>query len=190
MIFPPYSAVELADILKARAELALHRDAISEAVIRKVAELEAGRGGDARRALELVDACAKAAIAKKRPKISLDLVEEADRAIEENAVLGLITAMPKHQKLVYLAIVKHEKEGIELEGGAVYKAYLELCAAYNIEPLTERRIRSLLVALDEAGLISSEVGWLKAARKKSRKIMVNLDAGLKKKAEKLLRDSI
>lgn len=190
IIFSPYTAVELFDIANERVKLALKKDAISESVIKKIAEIEAQRGGDARKALELVDACAKAAISRKKSKITIDLVDSADKSLEENSVLNIIASLPKHQKIIYLAILKNEKEGLEMDGVEIYRKYLELCPSYNVEPLTERRIRSFLVNLNELSLISAEVGWLKSLKKKSRKISVPLDKPLKVKAVKLLRNSI
>jgi len=190
IIFSPYTADELFDIIKERTKFAFKKDVISDQVIRKIAEIEAQRGGDVRRALELVDACAKVAIAKRREKITIDLVDEADRSLEENSVLNIIASLPKHQKILYLAVLKNEQEGLEMDGVEVYKKYVELCSSYNIEPLTERRIRSFLINLNELSLIDSEVGWLKTMKKKARKISIPLDKALKTKAEKLLRDSI
>jgi len=190
IIFSPYNSNELFDIIKERAKFAFQKDVISDNVLRKIAEIEASRGGDARKALELLDSCAKMAVAKGKNKITIDLVEEADRTLEENSVLNIITSLPKHQKILYLAILKNEKKELEMEGGEVYRDYLELCSSYNVEPLTERRIRTFLVGLDELSLIDSEVGWLKTTKKKARKITVNLDKGLRTKAEKLLRSSI
>ncbi len=190
IIFSPYNSNELFDILKERVKLAFHKDVISDNVIKKISEIEASRGGDARRALEMVDACAKIAVANNKKKVTIDLVEEADKSIEENSVLNIITSLPKHQKLLYMAILKNEKKDLEMDGVEVYKNYLELCSSYNVEPLTERRIRTFLVNLDELSLIHSEVGWLKTTKKKARKITINLDKGLKTKAEKLLRRSI
>ena len=190
IIFSPYNSNELFDILKERVKLAFQKDVISDNVIKKIAEIEASRGGDARRALEMVDACAKIAVANNKKKVTIDLVEEADKSIEENSVLNIITSLPKHQKLLYMAILKNEKTDLEMDGVEVYKNYLELCSSYNLEPLTERRIRTFLVNLDELSLIHSEVGWLKTTKKKARKITINLDKGLKTKAEKLLRRSI
>jgi len=190
IIFSPYNANELFDIVKERVKFAFKENVISDIVIKKIAEIEAQRGGDARKALELVDACAKIAIAKKRGKVTIDLVEDADKSIEENSVLNIIASLPKHQKILYLAVLKNEKNELEMEGGEVYKDYLELCSSYNVEPLTERRIRTFLINLSELSLISAEVGWLKTAKKKARKININLDKALKTKAEKLLRSSI
>jgi cell division control protein 6 len=188
IIFSPYTSEELFDILNQRADFAFKEGIVSEAAIKKISELEAERGGDARKSLELLDSCAKIAISKGRDKITLDLVEEADRNLEQDSTIKTLTGLAKHQKILYLALLKGKKE--VMGGKEVYKEYIKECEAYDAEPLTERRIRSFLVELSEMGLIETEVGWLKDLRKKSRKIMLNLDPAIKNKVRKLLRDSI
>jgi len=188
IIFSPYTAEELFDILKQRSEYAFKPEVVSEAVIKKISELEAERGGDARKALELLDSCAKIALSKARDKITLDLVEEADRNLEQDSAIKVLSSLAKHQKILYLALLKGKKETMNSKD--VYKKYLKECESYDLEALTERRIRSFLVELGELGLIETEVGWLKDLRKKSRKITLNLDPAIKNKVRKLIRDSI
>jgi Cdc6-like AAA superfamily ATPase len=156
-------------------------------VLKKISELEAERSGDARKALELLDGCAKIALSKDRNKITLDLVEESDRNLEQDSTIKLLSGLAKHQKILYLALLKGKGT---LDGKGVYKKYVKECSAYDAEPLTERRIRSFLVELGELGLIETEVGWLKNLRKKGRKITLNLDPAVKNKVRKLLRDGI
>lgn len=188
VIFTPYNAEDLADILRDRVKLALKQNVCSDAVLEKIAEIEAGRGGDARRALELLDSCAKITMAKNLSKITLDVVSEADANLENNSILNTVASLTKHQKILYLTMLKNSKK--VMIGGDVFKEYLEMCKQYNTEPLTERMIRSFLVNFTEVGLIKSEVGWLQTANKKIRKITFNLDKAQFKKAEKLLRDTI
>ena len=188
VIFSPYSSDELFDILRDRAQYAFKPKVLGDAVIRKIAEIEAQRNGDARKAMELLDSCAKIAIAKKRNKISLDLVDEADQNLERDQTLSIISTLTEHQKVICLAILKNQEEIIA--GSDVHKHYLELCESYNIKPLSERRVRSFIINLTELGLIESEVGWLQSENKKVRKIRVNLDAALKNKAVKMIRDSL
>jgi archaeal cell division control protein 6 len=188
VIFAPYAEDELYDILKDRAKVAFEKGVVADAVVRKIAEIEAQRNGDARRALEMLDSCAKIALAKKRDKISLDLVDEADSSLERDQILNIAATLTKHQKLVYLGILKNIKN---IQGGSdVYKYYLQTCESYNIKPLSERRVRSFVVSLTDLGLIQSEVGWLSDEGKKTRKIAVVIDSALKNKAIKLLRDSL
>jgi cell division control protein 6 len=188
VIFSPYTAEQLFDILKDRARFAFKEGVVSEPVLKKIAEIEAERDGDARKALELLDSCAKISIAKKRDKITLDLVNEADANLERDQLLNMVSTLTKQQRLVYLSVLRHEKD--VMAGADVYKLYLETCQSYNIKPLSERRVRSFIVNLNELGLIHSEVGWLSDLKKKARKIEVTIEKALKNKAIKLLRDSI
>lgn len=188
VIFSPYTSEELFDILKERARFAFKPGVVGEAVIKKIAEIEAQRHGDARKAMEMIDACAKIAIAKKRDKITLDLVEEADSNLERDQMLNIVSTLTQHQKILYLVILKHPEKIVA--GSDIFKMYMEECESYNLKPLSERMIRSFLINFTEIGLIQSEVGWLQSAKKKTRKIIVNLEEAVKNKAIKMLRDSI
>lgn len=188
IVFTPYNAEELEDIITDRIKMALKSNACTDSVIKKIAEIEAARGGDARRALELLDSCAKISMAKNNTKITLEVVSEADINLENNTILNIVSSLTKHQKILYLTMLKNQKK--VMIGGDVYKEYSELCRQYNVDSLTERMVRSFFVSFNDLGLIKAEVGWLPSANKKIRKITFNLDKALFKKAEKLLRDSI
>jgi len=188
VIFAPYSAEELHDIVKDRVKYAFNKDVVSDPVLQKVAEIEAGRGGDARKALELLDSCAKTAISKNSKKITLDLVEDADKSLEKDNIFNMVAGLTKHQKLLFLAMVKTAKK--QLDGGKVYKMYKEVCEKQNVQPLSVRSIRTFLVNFSELGLIKSEVTWLRTLKKKSRTISLDMDAATRKKLRKVIRDSI
>lgn len=188
IIFSPYSAEELKDILKERADKAFIEGAISEAVMSKIADIESSRGGDARKALELLDACGKIAISKKAKKVTLDMVSDADTSLEKDSVLGTLATLTKQQKLLYLAMLGMKKS--DLESTKVYEAYVETSEKQNIEPLGVRSVRTFLVNFDELGLIESEVTWLKDLNRKTRKITLNVDTATAKKARKMIRDTI
>ncbi|MBW2968469.1 hypothetical protein KY362_08365, partial [Candidatus Woesearchaeota archaeon] len=188
VVFAPYTAEELTDIIKARANQAFIKDAVSDAVLQKIAEIEASRGGDARKALELLDSCAKVAISKNLKKVSLDLVDEADRTLEKDTIFNIVATLTKHQKLLYLAMLKTTKS--DFDGGQVYKLYKEVCGKHNVQALTVRSIRTFLINLSELGLIKSEVTWVRSLRKKSRTISIDVDSATRVKLRKVIRDSI
>src|SRR3989338_8546308 len=54
LVFPPYNAIQLQDILKDRAKFAFRPNIVEEGVIEKCAAYAAREHGDARRALELL----------------------------------------------------------------------------------------------------------------------------------------
>jgi archaeal cell division control protein 6 len=188
IIFAPYTYEELRDILKARVMGSFQKKVVSKAVIEKIAEIEANRGGDARKALELLDACGKLALGEKKNKIGLELVNAADTSLEKDTILGTIATLTKHQKLLMLTMLKQKEK--DLEGTGVYKKYKETCVKQNVSPLSVRRIRTFLVDFAEMGLLKQEVTWLRDLKKKSRSIRVEIDSGTKKKAIKMIRDSL
>ena len=55
IIFPPYNALQLQDILKKRADFAFKETVLQEGVIAKCAAFAAREHGDARRALDLLE---------------------------------------------------------------------------------------------------------------------------------------
>jgi Cdc6-like AAA superfamily ATPase len=187
-VFAPYTSEELTDILTSRVEQAFNKDVVSPQVIQKIAEIEASRGGDARKALELLDSCAKAAIAKNSKKITLEFVDEADQILEKDTIFNIVATLTKHQKLLYLSMLGTAKE--DFDGGTVYKLYKEMCEKNNVSPLTVRSVRTFLINMSELGLIKSEVTWLRDLGKKSRAIKLDVDDATRKKLRKIIRDSI
>ncbi len=188
IIFSPYNEQELFDILHDRAKLAFAKGVVSDDVLMHIAEIEAHRQGDARRALELLDTCAKVAMVEKKHEITKEMVAQADAMLEQDSILKTIMSFTKHQRILYLSLIKSKSN--ELLSSSVYTNYVQECNAYGITPLTERSIRSFLVEFDNLGLIETEVGWLKSVKKKSKKIMLNVDTAVKNKIRKTLRDNI
>jgi cell division control protein 6 len=188
IIFSPYNEQELFDILHDRAKLAFAKGVVSDDVLMHIAEIEAQRQGDARRALELLDTCAKVAMVENKQKITKEMVAQADAMLEQDSILKTIMSFTKHQRILYLSLIKSNSN--ELLSSGVYTNYVQECNAYGINPLTERSVRSFLVEFDNLGLIETEVGWLKSVKKKSKKIMLNVDDAVKNKIRKTLRDNI
>jgi cell division control protein 6 len=59
-----------------------------------------------------------------------------------------------HQKLVLLSICLNEENGLRnISTGDIYRTYSDACIKINVEPLTTRRVSSLLNELDTLGLI-------------------------------------
>jgi ORC complex protein Cdc6/Orc1 len=70
LVFPPYNAEELEDILKQRAKFAIYEEAINDDVIRLCAALAARDHGDARRALDLLRVAGEIAEREGKDKIT------------------------------------------------------------------------------------------------------------------------
>jgi cell division control protein 6 len=66
----------------------------------------------------------------------------------------VLQTLPLHQKLVLFAIRINEDNGLRnISTGEVYRTYSDACLNVNVEPLTPRRISTLLNELDTLGMI-------------------------------------
>ena len=163
MIFPPYDADELQDILKQRIMMALKPDTIDEEVIPLCSALAAQEHGDARRALDLLRMSAELAERGGAFKITKKFVRLAQGKIEVDRITEVVRTLPTQSKLILLAIIlqeRHDKStGVAgaITTGEVYEIYKELCKKTRADFLTQRRIADLLSELDMLGVITARV---------------------------------
>jgi cell division control protein 6 len=163
MIFPPYDAGELQDILKQRVGLALKPDSIDEEVIPLCSALAAQEHGDARRALDLLRMSAELAERNKSPRITKKHVKLAQSKIEIDRIVEVVRTLPTQSKLILLAILIQEKHNKKIGSagvittGEVYDIYKDLCKKTRADFLTQRRIADLISELDMLGIITARV---------------------------------
>lgn len=158
MVFPPYNAEELKDILFQRSELAFDNGVIDESVISLCAALAAQEHGDARRALDLLRVAAEIAERAKDTKITEHHVRKAKNKIELDCVIEAVKSLPTQSKLVLLGIILNEEVGrSKMTTGDVYSTYRKLCGKTGLAPLTQRRITDLISELDMLGLVNARV---------------------------------
>ncbi len=168
IVFPPYNAVQLQDILKQRAKLAFKPGVVSDAVIAKCAALAAREHGDARRALDLLRIAAELAERDGKNKLTLDYLDKAKQKIERDKVIDVVETQPKQHQLVLMAMIKLAENlarqnreltltNVKMFTGDIYNYYQQLCSVAKIEPLTQRRVSDILAEFDMLGLINAQV---------------------------------
>jgi cell division control protein 6 len=163
IIFSPYDAKQLQDILRDRAKTALKRGVIDEDVIPLCAALSAQEHGDARRALDLLRVAAELAERSKAPKITRHHVRLAQNKIELDRISEVVRTLPNQSKLVLYSIIlldKQNKKGGKTQTmitGEVYEVYKELCKKTRYNCLTQRRTADLISELDMLGIITARV---------------------------------
>ena len=163
LIFSPYNAEELQDILNQRVELALKSDTIDEDVIPLCAALAAQEHGDARRALDLLRISAEIAERTKSPRITKKHVQLAQNKIEINRIMEVARTLPTQSKLLLFAILLQEKHNKKtgstgaITTGDVYEIYKDLCKKTRTDCLTQRRVADLISELDMLGIITARV---------------------------------
>jgi cell division control protein 6 len=158
MVFPPYNANELRDILQQRSKLAFDNGVIDDGVISLCAALAAQEHGDARRALDLLRVSAELVERSGDDKITEHHVRKAKNKIELDCVLEATRSLPTQSKLVLMGIILSEERGsARLTTGDVFSAYKELARKAGISSLTQRRVTDLISELDMLGLVNARV---------------------------------
>jgi cell division control protein 6 len=158
MVFRPYDASELRNILLERSKLGFLDGVLSEAALSICSALAAAEHGDARRALDLLRMAGEVAERQGCLAITEEHVREAERHIEHNKVMEALKNSTLHSKLVLLSVYHLSKaSGNSATTGEIYDVYNELCGELGISLLTQRRLGTLINELDALGLLNSKV---------------------------------
>ena len=189
IVFPPYNALQLQDILRDRAEKAFHKNIIDGGVIEKCAAFAAREHGDARRALDLLRVAGELAERGGEKKIKLRHIDLANNKIERDKILDVIESEPKQFQLVLLAIFELSEKNEKMFTGEVYKVYQEFCKKVNIEALTQRRVSSIISEFDMLGLINAR-NLSRGTYGKTREIRSAIPKEIEEQAKTILKEAI
>ncbi len=187
IIFPPYNALELREILSDRAEGGFMEEVLEDGVISKCSALAAQEHGDARRALDLIRVAGELAERYNDSTISKDHVDEAQQKIERDRVVETVRSQPKHSKLVLYTILEMAEDEDEVATGDVYSEYKELCGEVDVSELTQRRVSGLISELDMLGVINAKV-ISKGRYGRTRQISVDLSGEIRQQLMELVED--
>jgi cell division control protein 6 len=158
MVFRPYDAAELQDILLDRARLAFYDGVLSDGAVGLCAALAAAEHGDARRALDLLRVAGELAEREGAHVIGEDHVREAEKRIEHDRIAEALTNLTPHSKLVLFSVYLLGKAKVSSAvTGDIYEIYCELCGRTGFAPLTQRRVSGLINELDVIGLLNTRV---------------------------------
>ncbi len=158
LVFAPYNAVQIQDILRERSKLAFRKGVVQEGVIEKCAAYAAREHGDARRALELLRVSGELAERRGEMKIAIKDIDDAEEKIEKDKILDVVHTQPKQFQLTLLAVLNLcDKADGPLFTGDVYEIYKELCGSVNLKALTQRRVSDIIAELDMLGIINAKV---------------------------------
>lgn len=170
IVFLPYNAIQIQDILSDRAIKAFREGVLNEEVLPRCAGYTAREHGDARRALELLRFAGELAEREGCEKVMPEHIDNADKRTERNRVIDIIKSQPKQFQLVNYAIIKTsmkekhnlvtQKKTLMIEPtttGAVYDYYNRLAKDLGITTLSLRRISDIIIELDVLGLINFKI---------------------------------
>ncbi|HLA23071.1 MAG TPA: orc1/cdc6 family replication initiation protein [Candidatus Nanoarchaeia archaeon] len=169
VIFPPYNAVQLKEILKKRADEVFKPNVVNEGVVEKCAAYAARSHGDARRALDLLRVAGELSEREGSKKILLAHIDAANEKIERDKILDVVKSEPKQFQYVLYSIIKlseksnqkklsqkNERE-YSLFTGEIYNYYRMLCERDKMEILTQRRVSDVIQEFDMLGIINVRV---------------------------------
>jgi len=159
VIFPPYNAIQLQEILSTRAREAFKDNVVQPGVIAKCAAFAAREHGDARRALDLLRIAGELAERDNSKKIILKHLDEANNKIEHDKILDVVSSEPRQFQFVLYSIIKlYEKQKDRpIFTGDVYNFYQELCTKNKSDILTQRRVSDIIQEFDMLGIINVRV---------------------------------
>lgn len=187
LVFPPYNANELKDILTERVGLAFNPGVIPPSVVSKCAALAAQEHGDARKALDLLRVAGEISERGGKSMVTEDHINLAEKKLDRDKTLEIINNQPKQSKCVLFAILKLTKEGNQkIQTGDIYDNYVEICRSNRLTPLTQRRVSDLISELDMFGVVNAKV-VSKGRYGRTREIKVDLSKDIMERIEKEFR---
>ena len=191
IVFPPYNALQLQDILNKRSEEAFKEGILEKGVIAKCAAYAAREHGDARRALDLLRIAGELAERDTSEKVSLKHIDEANNKIERDKILDVIKTEPKQFQLVLYSIIKLSEKNKEnpIFTGDVYNFYQEVCKDIKSEILTQRRVGDIIQEFDMLGIINVRV-ISKGRGGRMREIKLVIPTNILAKAKEIVEESL
>ncbi len=157
LIFAPYNADHLRDILNERAAAAFKPSVLEPAVVPLCAALAASEDGDARRALALLRIAGELAERTEADTVTEEHVRLASEKLEMNRLVEVVKTLPLHAKIALSSVVvlSRERKKRRYMSAEVYLMYRKLCAQLAIDPLTQARVTEFVSELDILGLIDT-----------------------------------
>jgi cell division control protein 6 len=191
IVFAPYNALQLQEILNKRADSAFKENVVQEGVIQKCAAFAAREHGDARRALDLLRIAGELAERDNSKKILLKHIDEANMKIERDKILDVIRTEPKQFQYVLHSIISlsEKNNGEALFTGDVFNHYQEICLKNKSEVLTQRRVSDIIQEFDMLGIINVRV-VSKGRGGRMREIKLAISKNIIDKAKKIIEESL
>ena len=189
LVFPPYNALQLQDILRERANLAFDKSVLEEGVIEKCAAYAAREHGDARRALELLRVSGEVSERKGKLNISIKDIDEAEEKIEKDRILDVVKTQPKQSQIALHSIMQICNNGNHIFTGDVYEQYKDICKDVGLKPLTQRRLSDIIAELDMFGIINARV-ISKGRYGRTKEINLSMPSSTLEKVQSLLTEGL
>ena len=189
VVFPPYNAIQIQNILRERSGIAFKKDIVEAGVIEKCAAYAARDHGDARRALELLRVSGEIAERNNSPSVKIEHIDEAEENIEKDRIFEVIKIQPKQYQITIYSILSLQSKKSLIFTGEIYEFYKQLCSRVGLRPLTQRRISDILAELDTLGIINTKV-ISKGRYGRTREIVLSVNGSTIPPIKKILEEAL
>jgi len=161
LVFSPYDAKQLKDILFERSKIAFIDGSLQQGVVEKCAAIAAREHGDARRAIDLLRVAGELAEREMANTINIEHLDHALSTLERDRILDIIKTQPVQFQTtlysIFLALRNQEKLDASIFTGSVYSIYQDVCKQTGLRALTLRRVSDIIAELNTLGIINANV---------------------------------
>ena len=149
----PYGYDGLIGISKQRYEASCRSGSVSDDIFEKIGRFAEGTG-DARLAIELLEAAVRRAEMDGRGEVALsDVMPSTIRSASVEP--SQIDSLSAHQKLVLLGICRRLRKEEEISSGDARKLYEVVCEEFEVKPRSYTTFWKHLKALEKEGLLEA-----------------------------------
>jgi len=189
IIFPPYNAVQIQDILRRRADKAFKPGTVQVGVIEKCSAYSAREHGDARRAIDLLRVAGEISERSGSKIIEIEHLDEAERKVESDKVINTAVNQPKQFQSVLYSILLISPQKKNFFTGEIYEVYKNLCKQTKLNVLTQRRVSDILAEFDMLGIINAKI-ISKGRYGRTRDISLSIDSNITIKLKEVIEKSL
>lgn len=175
ILFSPYDADQLRDILYQRAKEAFHENVLSDTVIPLCAAFAAQIHGDARKAIEILQITGEIAEKEGSHIVEEKHLQKAREQVEFNEVCGVIKVMPIQSKLVLASCAILNFQGKrKMLINEIFNEYEKVIEKIGFSLLTLRRVTDIIQTLEVFGILSGVIVY-KGRYGRLKEIFMNVD---------------
>jgi cell division control protein 6 len=157
IVFPPYDANQLIEILENRRD-AFHDGVLTNDAIPLTAALAAQEHGDARKAIDILRNAGRIATKRNADQVTDEHVRSAKDKTEADRFSELIAGAPTQAKAILyaLTLLTQGSRRVEFATKQIYEQYRHVAEEMGLDTLSERRVQEILQEQDFLNVIQSE----------------------------------
>ena len=189
LIFPPYNALQIQDILKSRAKDAFKVESIEPGVIEKCSAYSARDHGDIRRAIDLLRVAGEISERSGCTSVKIEHLDDAERKVESDKIINAIINQPKQFQSVLYSILLISPQKRQFYTGEIYEVYKNICKQTKFNILTQRRVSDILAELDMLGIINAKI-ISKGRYGRTREVALSIEENIIIKSKEIIEKSL